>query len=261
MLPSPVLSLVIPNYNFGRYLRELLLGLDSLECRDKLEVIVADGGSNDDSLSVARAFLRPHDRLLIGPDNGQADAISKGLAASNGDWFMFQNSDDLFDFGTLDAFLRDPPTLDLCDVVAYDQEFLIEGPEGWSRIPAFRHRGTISWRQLYWSIYFTNQATIYDRSKAQQTDFDRNKRFAMDYDFVVRFFKNYDPKVHYPHRTLGIQRLHDDTKTSTLQPVCRAETAEVVRRQFNLYDCASGFVQAAVYHARKRLERRHNAKS
>lgn len=255
MTSPATLSLVVPNYNFGSFLRELLTGLNGLAHRDRLEVILADGGSTDDSLDVARELLRPQDRLLPGPDKGQADAIAKGLRAATGRWFMFQNSDDLFDVLTLDRFLATAPEPGRYDVVAFGQDLLLEAPGGWMRRPAFRHHGRIGWRQLSCSIYYTNQSTIYDRAKAQATGFDIGKRFAMDYDFVVRFFKQHEPTVLYMDQVLGMQRLHGDTKTSTMQPVCIAESAEVVRSEFNTLDRALGFSQAVVYHLRKRLVR------
>lgn len=253
MRSPAILSVVVPNYNFGRFLRELLIDLNSLEHRHRLEVLVVDGGSTDESLEFAREFLLPQDKLLLGPDDGQADAIGKGLQAATGIWFMFQNSDDLFDLSSVNGFLAKPPEPGSYDVVAFDQDILVEGHKGWTRRRAFQHNGPIGWRQLFWSIYYTNQATIYDRHKAREIGFDAGKRFAMDYDFVVRFFKRHNPSVLFVARPLGMQRLHGDTKTSTMQPICKAESADIRRTEFFVFDRILGFSQAVLYHARKRL--------
>lgn len=259
MQTSPVLSVVIPNYNFGPFLRELLAQLDMLKCRERLEVIVVDGGSKDDSLEVAREFLQPQDSLLYGPDNGQADAISKGLALATGDWFMFQNSDDLFELSALDAFLSAPPSTERFEVAAYDQDILFEDAQQWKRQPAFRHHKVIGWRQLSWAIYYTNQATVYDRRKAQETGFDISKRFAMDYDFVVRYFKIHQPRVLLGHHVLGMQRYHSATKTTTMQDICQAESAEIRVQEFAPLDRAIGLLEAALYHVFKRIAGRRGA--
>lgn len=253
MSSSILLSVVVPNYNFERFLRELLSGLNSLKHRDRLEVIVADGGSTDGSCELASLLLLPQDQFLPGPDSGQADAIQKGLLHATGNWFIFQNSDDLFDLDALDSFLANPPATDNYDVVAFNQDVLVEGPEGWVRNRAFLHHGRIGWRQLFWSIYFTNQATIYNCSKAKEIGFDTTKSFAMDYDFVVRFFKKYSPSVLFVPRPLGMQRHHADTKTNTMQAVCEQETAHIKRIEFKLLDRVLGVLQAVVYHARKRI--------
>ena len=257
-MPSrPTLSLVVPNYNFGTYLRELLAALNELKNRDQVEVILADGGSTDTSLEVAAAFLQTQDRLIHGPDKGQADAISKGLSIATGHWFMYQNSDDQFEVPTLEWFLANAPLPGRCDVVAFDQDLLLETTTGgWYRQAAFRHHSPIGWRQLSWSIYYTNQSTIYDRCKAVETGFDATKRFAMDYDFVVRFFKQHRPAVLTVDQVLGMQRMHGDTKTSTMQDVCAEETAEISRSEFSMLDRSVGFVQAALYHAAKHIARR-----
>jgi len=53
--PWPKISVVLPNYNYGRYVEEsirsiLLQGYPNLEC------IVIDGGSTDNSLEIIRKY-------------------------------------------------------------------------------------------------------------------------------------------------------------------------------------------------------------
>lgn len=243
-----VLSVVIPNYNFKDFLAELLMQLNSLDNRNRLEIIVVDGGSTDGSIIVARSLLKPHDKLLYGPDSGQSHAISKGLSVASGRWFMFQNSDDLFDIKTLDALLEEIALFNEYDVLAFGQDFLEYDGASWLSRSGFRHFFKINWRQLVWSIYFTNQATLYDRVKSQSIGFDSEKKFAMDYDFVVRFFKKIKPKVRYFNSVLGLQRLHSVTKTSTMQDVCIHESKDIVHDNFSIFDRLVGYCFAFNYH-------------
>lgn len=250
---EPTLSIVIPNLNFAVFLEDLLRSLNSSRFRNRIELVVADGGSSDGSVEIARLLLKDGDTLLTGPDSGQADAINKGLSAASGTWFMFQNSDDAFNVEVLDLFFELNPSNELYEVIAYDQDRLIQAGAGWSAKKGFRHSGPIGVRQLSWNIYFTNQATIYNRRLAVAVGFDIGKRFAMDYDFVVRFFKSSNPRVLMQPGVLGLQRIHAATKTNNLQDVCRLETLEIKQREYSANDRLLGLIEALAYHARKAM--------
>lgn len=88
-------SLVVPNYNGGRFLRSCL---DSIfaQTYPHLEIIFMDGVSKDDSLSIAQEYAKryPNLRCVSEPDHGQADAINKGFALATGDYLTWLNSDD-----------------------------------------------------------------------------------------------------------------------------------------------------------------------
>ncbi|HSI86140.1 MAG: glycosyltransferase family 2 protein [Candidatus Methylacidiphilales bacterium] len=99
----PVISIVTPSYNQGRFLRqtiESILGQDY----PHLELWVMDGGSTDESLDVMRSFegdKRFH--WVSEKDKGQSDAITKGLARCTGEIFNWVNSDDYLEPGALKA--------------------------------------------------------------------------------------------------------------------------------------------------------------
>lgn len=77
-------SVVIPVLNDAASLRRLL---DDL--RDtNFEIVVVDGGSDDDSLSVASGV----GRVVSGP-RGRGDQMAVGVAAANGDWLWFMHAD------------------------------------------------------------------------------------------------------------------------------------------------------------------------
>ena len=57
---APLATIVVPSYNYGRYLGECLDGIFGQRVRD-FEVIVIDDGSTDDT---ARVFKEGHRSLL-----------------------------------------------------------------------------------------------------------------------------------------------------------------------------------------------------
>lgn len=252
-MPNPILSIVIPNYNGSRFLRDLLSQLDRISLRGKIQLIVIDGGSGDDSFDVARSFKRPQDIVISEADNGQADAIAKGLRMASGRWFMFQNSDDLFHTSTLEKFLSNSDDYDLFDVIAFNQSTSELEGTFWREKLAFAHTYSISWRQLSQNIYYTNQSTIYNAEKAKLIGFNPAFKFAMDYDFVVRFFKAHKPKVAIVNDILGIQRMHPDTKTNRMVDICDMETKKIRFKEFSLRDRLLGLLIAIFYHAHKKF--------
>jgi glycosyltransferase involved in cell wall biosynthesis len=88
-------SVVIPCLNGAPHLRECLQSLVS-QPRECTEIIIVDGGSSDESLSIAGDFSGQIDHMRSSKDDGQYDAINKGFALSSGEIMGWLNADDLY---------------------------------------------------------------------------------------------------------------------------------------------------------------------
>src|ERR1035441_690125 len=90
----PSVSVVIDNYNYGRFLGE---AIDSAlnQTYPNVEVIVVDDGSTDNSREVIASF---GDRIItvLKENGGQTSALNAGFTASRGEWIYLLDSDDLF---------------------------------------------------------------------------------------------------------------------------------------------------------------------
>jgi glycosyltransferase involved in cell wall biosynthesis len=90
---SPLVSILINNYNYGRFLDEAIQSALN-QTYDRVEVVVVDDGSTDNSAAVIKAY---GDRItaILKPNGGQASAFNAGVAASTGDIICFLDSDDI----------------------------------------------------------------------------------------------------------------------------------------------------------------------
>lgn len=104
---TPLLSIVLPSYNVGRFIGRTLNSILMQEFED-FEVIVVDDGGPDHTLAVARAFAAIDGRVRIHsqPNGGLAQARLSGLELSRGDYVWFVDADDHLRDGCLDRISR-----------------------------------------------------------------------------------------------------------------------------------------------------------
>lgn len=100
MSRQPVISIVVPSYNQGRYIGETLSSLVDQDY-PALELIVMDGGSTDETVNVIRKFEKHIKFWVSEKDRGQTHAINKGLQHVTGELFNWINSDDVLEPGAL----------------------------------------------------------------------------------------------------------------------------------------------------------------
>jgi glycosyltransferase involved in cell wall biosynthesis len=92
MPASPLVSIIITSYNYGRFLTECI---DSAlaQTHPKTEVIVVDDGSTDDSPAIIRGYGN-RIRATLKPNEGPASSWNLGFSQSRGQFVLFLDSDD-----------------------------------------------------------------------------------------------------------------------------------------------------------------------
>jgi glycosyltransferase involved in cell wall biosynthesis len=91
---KPLVSILINNYNYGRFLREAIDSALS-QTYSNTEVIVVDDGSTDDSRDVIASYGA---RIIpvLKENGGQASAFNAGFAVARGEWICLLDSDDIW---------------------------------------------------------------------------------------------------------------------------------------------------------------------
>lgn len=93
----PLVSIIIPNYNHGRYLRQRM---ESILCQTyaHYEVIILDDHSTDNSMEVIRQYAH-HERVscIVGNETNSGSPFKqwqRGIAVAKGDIIWIAESDD-----------------------------------------------------------------------------------------------------------------------------------------------------------------------
>lgn len=90
-------SVVVPTLNSERFLAEALASVRS-QTGIKMELLVIDGGSTDESRAIARHFGAT---ILAQSGRGLSDAWNAGVRAANAPYVAFLDSDDVWVSDTL----------------------------------------------------------------------------------------------------------------------------------------------------------------
>lgn len=92
--PLPLVSIIIDNYNYGRFLAEAINSAIN-QTYPNIEIIVVDDGSTDNSPDIIKSY---QDQVIpiLKSNGGQASAFNAGFAVSQGEIICFLDSDDIF---------------------------------------------------------------------------------------------------------------------------------------------------------------------
>jgi glycosyltransferase involved in cell wall biosynthesis len=90
----PLVSVVIPTYNYGKFIGEALKSVFE-QTVQSFEIIVIDDGSTDDTKSIIESFGGKV-RYFFQSQQGPARARNKGIKESHGEYIAFLDADDLW---------------------------------------------------------------------------------------------------------------------------------------------------------------------
>lgn len=127
---SPMVSVVIPCFNQGRYLQESVASALTA-CRTSLEIIIINDGSTDsnaqklfdDAVSIAPDIVRVHHQL----NQGLSAARNTGINIARGKYIQFLDADDILAPNKIDSQLGQffaNPSIDvsICNFLLCDEE-------------------------------------------------------------------------------------------------------------------------------------------
>ena len=208
------ISVITPSLNQGKFIERTILSVLGQEGDFELEYIVVDGGSTDDTLDIIKRYQGGL-RWVSEKDQGQSDAINKGIAMASGELLAWLNSDDTYEPDALSEIAETymESKFDWCfgncrNIDENDHEIR----KFITRYKIFDSR-RYSFRRLL-SRNFVSQPTVFFTKKLYQKigPLDLNCHYAMDYDYWLRIGKRCSPL--YVDKFLADFRWHKDSKCS-----------------------------------------------
>ena len=180
----PRVSVIIPCYNYARYLPDAVRSVLSQTFQD-LEIIIVNDGSTDNSLDVAKGLIKSdvshRTRLIDQPNSGQpAISRNRGISEARGEYILCLDADDMIAPTLLEecvALLDGNPEIS----IAYpDQLYLLNSGKS-QVIPA------VDWD--FNRLRYSNQlpyCSVYRRRVWEDTGgYNTNVRGYEDWDFWI----------------------------------------------------------------------------
>jgi glycosyltransferase involved in cell wall biosynthesis len=223
----PRISVVVPSYQQGRFLEETLRSV-LLQGYPDLELIVMDGGSTDESVTILEKYARWIASWVSERDGGQSAAINNGWRRSSGAFVSWLNSDDLVMPGWL---ARTVPVMCANTELdcAYNDTQVIDGD---SR-PQWLYKAStpnLEDMMVYWRMPFAQQGYLMRRQVLASSGYLREDlHFAMDVEYVVRLLVDGRKFVHIKGVN-GAFRMHDAGKTATQHGVHVADMIDLATK-------------------------------
>ena len=228
----PRISIVTPSLNQGNFIEKTIQSVLSQEYPN-LDYIIIDGGSTDETLSI----LSKYDgqiRFISERDQGQTDAINKGLRLADGDILSYLNADDIL----LPGSLKEVGSIFKVhtEVQWLTGRCKIIDEHGREVRGAIYHYKNLllhssSYRLLLVTNYISQPGTFWRRELLSRCGyFDPNLNWVMDYEYWLRIWKVASPYVHH-HDLAGfrIQRRSKTTSNAHLQDYIVEESLVVER--------------------------------
>ncbi len=134
------ISIIIPNHNNAKYLKQCLESVVKQDYSNK-EIVIVDDGSTDNSVEIIEKFIKSHDinniKLIQQSNLNAAIARNNGMKNSTGDFVLFLDSDDLLNDNALknmvDCYERDQTDLIIGGYDEIDDQGHINGNKSFTK--------------------------------------------------------------------------------------------------------------------------------
>lgn len=248
MQKLPLVTIITPSYNQGRFIEETILSVLTQDY-PSIEYIIVDGGSTDETLAILGKYCN-RIRLYSEEDLGQSNAINKGLRVAKGEILAYLNSDDTYLPGAIRRavhyFTVDNP----------DSHFVYG--EGYH----ITEKGTIidryptepfDFQHLAETCFICQPTTFWKRDVIEKIGlFDENLHYVMDYDYWIRVAKQYG-NLGYINEYLANSRFYRETKTMSKRFEVLEEILKVIRKHYGKGNVPSTWIFAYAHYYMDRL--------
>jgi glycosyltransferase involved in cell wall biosynthesis len=211
MSDLPLISIVTPTFNCAPYIRDCIESVRS-QNYPAFEHIIVDGASSDETVSILREYS--HLKWISEPDNGEAEALNKGLALAKGDIIGWLNADDYYAPNIFTRIAREVDPQKNRHFVYGNTDFVDEsGHFVWRKKsrPVMRLPFLLQWwrntRHPHQPSIFFSRSMIEDIG-----NFNTALNFSIDYEYWLRCKLKY--RFYHVAQVLSYVRIRAGAKSS-----------------------------------------------
>jgi len=88
---NPNITVIVPTYNEEKSIKDTLIAVKQQKCDLTFEVIVVDGQSTDNTVSIAQNFAK----VYISPLKGKAFQLNYGISKTSGELLILLDADTI----------------------------------------------------------------------------------------------------------------------------------------------------------------------
>ena len=195
MATNLLMTVVTVCYNSANSLERALKSV-AMQSWPKVEHIVIDGGSTDDTLSILKRYQNDLAHVLSEPDKGIYDAMNKGLDRATGDIVCFLNADDQYASSHVLSLVAKQMQAHQLDALLGDVAFFHSADP--TRMVRRYRSDRFTPERLAWGWMPAHPALFLNKSVVQRVGrFKSDYRIAGDFDYIARAF--YGHNLRYRH--------------------------------------------------------------
>lgn len=222
---SPLVSIIIPSYNHGKFVERAMLSVLN-QTYPNVELIVVDGASTDNTVSILQRYT---DKIqwVCEPDSGESHAMNKGIRMATGEIFNFLCADDTLQPTAVEAavkaFLENPNA-----GMVFGDQILIDEDDNPTGLKILQRLNLYYLLNVHPGIVSQPSTFIIKRVFDQIGLWSESLHYASDLDLWIRILSHYEG-VYVP-QPFGNVRRHTDRKSAKRLHRALLESFKVRRR-------------------------------
>ncbi len=178
---KPLVTIITAVFNGEKYIEQTLLSVFE-QTYSKIEYIVIDGGSSDETVSILKKYNNKIFYWISEPDLGIYDAWNKGLAVANGDWIGFLGAGDLYTKEAVSDYVKIINVHDKLDYIS-SRISLVDNDLKVKRIVG----NSWNWKDFRRYMNVAHVGSLHSRKLfIRLGHYDNNYKIVGDYELLLR---------------------------------------------------------------------------
>ncbi len=221
-------GIIIPSYNQGKYIEAAICSVLENQKHADIAIAVMDGGSQDETKSIIQKYEKQLDAWCSEPDDGQANAINKGIQAlPDCKYYMWLNSDDVFEDEYAVAKIVEHAEQNGYEVCYGLSHFIDEEGKTIGEYPV----EDFNVQKLGHHCYLSQPSVMFSRTAYEAIGpLNEKLQMCLDYEYWIRLAQKYT--FGFVNEYIGCTRMYGETKTSTMQQQHLKEAMNILMKYY-----------------------------